>query len=403
MSNNKTDERKSSVFFNIVLAMLFVFAFAFVWFAGYVYADTSFKQQGETTSVVIAMEPAENILPVEEQVVLDEQAILRDFENLKEKISQIESMANETLLAEQNDAPETVAPEMLDAETPDVKEAVQKETVEVKIIEPEVKKAENESSEETRENVIQKDAEFEVEDFEEVAIDVKPAVFYVAVVIDDMGISPRRTKEMLSVKAPITSSFLTYGNNLKEYLGEAVEAGHEIMVHTPMEPKVQADLAPDTLKISMSDEEIEKNFSDMLAKFEGFKIKGINNHMGSLFTESAQKLDAMMKILKQKNMYFLDSKTSEYSQGENVAKMEGVVYVARDVFLDNDNDYQKVRNQLAKLEKIAEKRGFAVAIGHPKIQTYAALKDWLPTIGEKNIKLVHLSELIDLKNNNFEK
>ena len=96
-------------------------------------------------------------------------------------------------------------------------------------------------------------------------------------------------------------------------------------------------------------------------------------------------------------MYFLDSKTSKYSQGANVAAMEGVDYIARDVFLDNDNDHEKILKQFKKTENIARNKGFAVAIGHPKSQTFAALKDWLAKLDDQSIKLVHLNKLIALK------
>lgn len=228
--------------------------------------------------------------------------------------------------------------------------------------------------------------------------EVKPQKAYIAIVIDDMGISPKHTPEILSIQAPITSSFLTYGQNLHEYAKAALDAGHELLMHTPMEPKVEADIAPDTLKISMTDDELSTAFSYMLAKFEGLPIKGTNNHMGSLFTESAPKLDVIMKILKSKNLFFLDSKTTEYSQAEVVAKMEDVPYIARDIFLDNENDYEKIMAQFRITEAVAEKTGFAVAIGHPKSQTYLALRDWVETLKDKNVKLIHLSDMINLKN-----
>jgi len=120
--------------------------------------------------------------------------------------------------------------------------------------------------------------------------------------------------------------------------------------------------------------------------------------MGSLFTESAPKLDVIMKILKSKNLFFLDSKTTEYSQAEVVAKMEDVPYIARDIFLDNENDYEKIMAQFRITEAVAEKTGFAVAIGHPKSQTYLALRDWVETLKDKNVKLIHLSDMINLKN-----
>lgn len=220
----------------------------------------------------------------------------------------------------------------------------------------------------------------------------------VAVVIDDMGINQPRSKDIISLQAPLTSSFLTYGKNLAQLAAESKAAGHEIMIHAPMEPKVRANLAPDTLMTDMDAATIGNMFENMLNRFEGIAVGGINNHMGSKFTEDKEKLGVVMNILKQHDMFFLDSKTTASSKGEELAMEDNVNYAARDVFLDNENDYDYIMKQLELTEKIAQKKGFAVAICHPKSQTYLALKEWLKTLGSKNIELVHVSEIVQAIN-----
>jgi polysaccharide deacetylase 2 family uncharacterized protein YibQ len=79
---------------------------------------------------------------------------------------------------------------------------------------------------------------------------------------------------------------------------------------------------------------------------------------------------------------------------KRVAADYGVPYIARDVFLDNENDYNYIMGQLKQAEKIALKYGQAVAIGHPHSQTIRALQDWLPTVEQKGITLVHVSDLV---------
>lgn len=216
----------------------------------------------------------------------------------------------------------------------------------------------------------------------------------VAIVIDDMGINQKRTKDIITLKAPLTSSFLTYGNHLAALAEQAEHSGHEIMIHAPMEPKVKADLAPDTLLVDMNEAQIETTFEQMLNKFNQIRVSGINNHMGSRFTEDKTKLGYVMAVLKQQKMFFLDSKTTASSKGKELAEADGVDYAARDVFLDNENDYQYIMQQLEKTEKIAARKGFAIAICHPKSQTFLALQDWLTELENKNIQLVHVSEIV---------
>ncbi|MBE6451771.1 MAG: divergent polysaccharide deacetylase family protein [Alphaproteobacteria bacterium] len=220
----------------------------------------------------------------------------------------------------------------------------------------------------------------------------------IAVVIDDMGINRKRTLDIISINAPLTSSFLTYGSDLKGLAEKAKVSGHEIMIHAPMEPKVEASLAPDTLKTDMNKDEIEGLFRQMLNKFEDIKVSGINNHMGSKFTEDEEKLGYIMSILKEKNMFFLDSKTTAASKGKDLAVSDKVDFAQRDVFLDNQNDYEYILKQLKKAETIATKKGFAIAICHPKSQTYPALKDWVESLKNKNFELVHVSKIVEAIN-----
>ena len=224
----------------------------------------------------------------------------------------------------------------------------------------------------------------------------KPAYFgeepVIAVVIDDMGIAKKRTADIISLNAPLTASFLTYGANLENQVKAAEAAGMEIMLHAPMEPYSKVDVAPDVLTTQMSLEEVHQGLEKMLAKFQD--VKGINNHMGSKFTEDKARMQVVMEVLKEKGLFFLDSKTTPHSVGKELAQKNGVSYATRHVFIDNKNQVDYILNQLKIAEKIAKRNGYAVAIGHPKSGTYEALKQWLPSLKEKKIKILHMSDIV---------
>lgn len=217
---------------------------------------------------------------------------------------------------------------------------------------------------------------------------------YIAIVIDDLGVSPQNTKDILSLKKPLTASFLPYAPANKQQVQQAKDAGFEVMLHVPMMPHQRASLAPVTLAPEMDKDTVQKNLREFMAYFDGMGMKGANNHMGSEFTESLKSLGYVMEVLKENGWYFLDSKTTGKSAGREAAAEFGVPYISRDVFLDNENDYDYVMGQLRQAEKIATKHGAAVAIGHPHTQTYKALKDWLQTVEDRGFVLVHLSDLV---------
>ena len=218
----------------------------------------------------------------------------------------------------------------------------------------------------------------------------------IAIVIDDMGVSHRRTANISSLDYPLTSSFLTYASNLRPQIAAAERAGHEIIAPLPMEPKASMNVSPDVLTVKMNEKQVAEGLNGMLDKFPG--IAGVNNHMGSRFTEDAERMDVVMKELEKRGLFFLDSKTTPHSAGEKAAKDNRVRYVSRNVFLDNEDKFDYVMRQLRQTEAIARKNGYAVAIGHPKEQTYNALKVWLPTLKSRNLRLVHLSEIVKALN-----
>lgn len=153
-----------------------------------------------------------------------------------------------------------------------------------------------------------------------------------------------------------------------------------------------ANPGPDFLGLEHDTAELKRRIARNLDAFAGYK--GVNNHMGSAFTRHAEGLDVLMRDLKRRGVYFLDSKTAPDSVAEEVARKHGVPTTQRDVFLDHFETAEQVRAALEKTERIARQGGYAVAIGHPKDITLSALESWLPTVAAKNIEIIPMSEMI---------
>ncbi|MBB6210600.1 divergent polysaccharide deacetylase family protein [Novispirillum itersonii] len=217
----------------------------------------------------------------------------------------------------------------------------------------------------------------------------------IAIVIDDMGIDKGRTARITALPGPITASFLTYASDLKKQAADSRRAGHELMMHVPMQPQGTINAGPDVLRVGMDPDEIHRRMVEYLGRLDG--IVGINNHMGSAFTEHAEGLRPVMQVLKDHNLFFLDSKTSGRSVGSKIAAEAGIPTIDRNVFLDHEETSAFVTRQLAETEAIARKHGYAVAIGHPKDVTIKGLSQWLPTLSEKGFVLVPLSTLIRMR------
>ena len=219
------------------------------------------------------------------------------------------------------------------------------------------------------------------------AIDHRPAI---AIVIDDLGVSRKATEAVTRLKAPLTLSFLPYAPSLPEQTRAARAAGHELLVHVPMEPIGPAWPGPEALLSSLVPAELVARLRSQLHTFRGFV--GINNHMGSLLTADHERMALVMTELRRQDLLFLDSRTTPKSVAADEAARLGVPHAVRDVFLDDP--FVAIGRQFARVEEIAAKSGLAVAIGHPRDQTIEALRQWLPTLEAKGFALVPISTVV---------
>ena len=214
----------------------------------------------------------------------------------------------------------------------------------------------------------------------------------VILVIDDLGIVKNNTKQMINMDAPLTLSFLPYASEISSQVNEAYEKGHDILVHIPMEPKGNADPGPHALLSSTSSRVQMDSIYYNLGQFTNYI--GINNHMGSQFTEDEVAINRLLNVIKDKGLLVLDSKTTSHSKLEELAVKKDIPATNRDVFLDNEQDLDYILGQLKTLERVAKKKGSALAIGHPYSQTIAALKLWIPTLAAKGITIIPISQRV---------
>lgn len=215
----------------------------------------------------------------------------------------------------------------------------------------------------------------------------------IVIVMDDLGLDRRGARRTIALPGPLTLSFMSYAEDLAKQAQEARKAGHELMLHVPMEPSSTAiNPGPNVLLSGMPESELQKNIDWNLDQMTGYV--GINNHMGSRFTADKEGMSTVVKALKQRGYLFLDSVTSGKSVAHETARDGGIPYAVRNVFLDHDDDLDRIRAQLRHMEQIARRTGLAIAIGHPRDKTIEALKEWLPTLSAKGFQLVPISAVV---------
>jgi polysaccharide deacetylase 2 family uncharacterized protein YibQ len=229
-----------------------------------------------------------------------------------------------------------------------------------------------------------------------VAAPAKDARPWIAVVIDDLGVDKRRTDRTIALSGPLTLSFLAYATDLPRQAEAARKAGHELLVHVPMQPLEPLarglDTGPNDLEVGMSRADILQRLRWDLARFDGYV--GINNHMGSRFTSDRDSMRPVVEELRERGLLFLDSRTVARSSALDLAREYGVPNAGRDVFLDNELSSPAITTQLAELERVARHTGMAIGIGHPHDETLDALQRWLRELASKGMQLVPVSAIV---------
>ena len=162
------------------------------------------------------------------------------------------------------------------------------------------------------------------------------------------------------------------------------------MVHMPMEAFNFSRPEENTLEVSDSLEVIEEKIAAMYQDFPD--AVAINNHTGSKFTSDSEAMDRLFCILDKYDITFIDSKTAPHTKGKETGKLHNKVVLERHIFLDNKPDVDYILNQLKKAVRYAKRHGEAIAICHPRPETFQAFKEAAYLL--KDVKMVFIDELL---------
>lgn len=216
----------------------------------------------------------------------------------------------------------------------------------------------------------------------------------IAIVLDDFGYDRESIKQLISLSLPINPSIIPFLPESEYILKEAKANGLDPLLHLPMEPENRfLNPGKGAIYVRFSDDEIRKRTEKAIKSLTG--IIGVNNHMGSLATSSERVMKDVIDVLKQYNLFFLDSLTSSSSVAYKVAEKSGLLPLKRDIFLDNYKDEEYIKGQLEKLVNIALKKGFAIGIGHANNITISTISEFMPIFKQKNIAIISLKEYVD--------
>ncbi|HKT47106.1 MAG TPA: divergent polysaccharide deacetylase family protein, partial [Candidatus Acidoferrales bacterium] len=214
-----------------------------------------------------------------------------------------------------------------------------------------------------------------------------------AIILDDLGADRASADAIFALGYPLTLSVLPGHEHSTEIAKEAHRRGLEVMLHLPMQASAEGQPEAKELRPGMGEEEVAATIDEFLQAVPD--AAGVNNHQGSQATADPALMRELMPALRERQLFYVDSRTTAATVAFDVAKDAGVPCAFRNVpFLDDVAQVAAVRRQLQLAFRGAREKGEALAIGHPHAATLEALRTILPEAKQQGIQLVFASDVV---------
>lgn len=214
----------------------------------------------------------------------------------------------------------------------------------------------------------------------------------IAFIFDDLGESLAELREIYSLDIPVTVSIIPKLKFSKNIAHIASRCGFSVLIHLPMEPKEGKSYRTDKYRFISGSLSKRENETLLRSYLNSIRIAiGVNNHMGSKASEEEPLMRLLMRAVKNKGLFFVDSRTSLNSVAYQVASQEGLVCGYNEGFLDAVASPDHMQKQIDQLIKKASDKGKIIIIAHPRESTIKFLKAKLGQLKEK-VNFITLKE-----------
>ncbi len=217
---------------------------------------------------------------------------------------------------------------------------------------------------------------------------------FAAICLDDLGYRWEAAKRVVALPCKLTCAVIPLTPHARAVASLAAAGGKEVFLHMPMASRGRMPEVPEygmMVRGGQTDPQVRANLARAFANLPN--AVGMNNHEGSLATEDRVLMAAVMTVVKERGLVFLDSGTTVDSVAWRVARDAGVRWAKRDVFLDDPMPKPAVEAAFARLVALARSRGRAIGIGHPHPSTLDVLERRIPEAQARGIVFVPVSAL----------
>jgi len=213
----------------------------------------------------------------------------------------------------------------------------------------------------------------------------------IALVLDDMGNGEAAVSRAGQLPGPIALAVLPDAPVAEAAAALARRKGWDLLLHLPLRAESGVS-PPGAISSTDTDRQIVDAATRALDQLPG--AIGVNNHEGSAAMSDHRVVRTLLKTVRDRHLFFLDSRTTAARVAEEEAKSLGAPFLSRDVFLDAEGEVG-MEAAWEKARRLALKKGSAIVIAHPHPATLDFLGQEIPKLAAHGLRLVKVSELVD--------
>lgn len=215
----------------------------------------------------------------------------------------------------------------------------------------------------------------------------------IAIVLYGLGLGSLATEAALALPAPVTLSFSPYSREVAGWAQKARSDGHEILLDLPMETDSYPamDPGPYGQLIALPAAENYTRLTTILSRARGYV--GLLSPLHERFTNDSNGAKGLIEALNKHGLLLVSSQPEAALPLATASQQARVPLLNADMVLDQRITESYIQGQLAQLEELAKKQGYALAIGRSFPVTVELVAAWATTLQQKGITLVPVTAL----------
>ena len=219
--------------------------------------------------------------------------------------------------------------------------------------------------------------------------------FRIAIVVSGLGISAKATTAALASLPPgVTLGFAPYAGDVQNWVNEARQSGHEVLLEVPMEPFdfPDSDPGPHTLRAGVDEDANLQRLTWTLTRITGYA--GVTNLLGQRFLSDSDALSPVMTYLARRGLYFFDNGAAPQSTAPDVAGSTAMPFAGANETLDGIQTALEIDRHLSALEDEARAHGSAIGSGFLYPVTVERVAAWAKGLQGRGFVLVPVSAIV---------